>query len=416
MAKPSGARCNLDCAYCFYLSKEALYPGSRFQMDAATLQAYLRQVIDAHAPGPALLTWQGGEPTLSGLDFFRQAVAMAEQLRHPGQLVQHAIQTNGLLLDDEWCAFFKEHGFLVGLSLDGLPALHDAYRVDRGGVGTQARAVRAARLLQKHAVAFNLLCCVHAANQDHPLPVYRYLRDEIGAAFIQFIPVVERAAASSGPPVSPRSVSAASWGSFLCAVFDEWVRRDIGRVFVQQFDAALGAWLGAPAGLCIFSETCGRALALEHNGDVYACDHFVEPGYRLGNLRQSPLVELVDSPAQRRFGQAKRDTLPACCRACEVLFACHGECPRNRFIAAPDGEPGLNYLCAGYRAFFNHVDRPLRLMAELARRGRAPAEAMHLLALERMQAAAAQPPAQLAPTRPSAQNRRKSPRSARQGR
>lgn len=390
LAKPTGALCNLDCQYCFFLSKEALYPGSRFRMDDATLEAYLRQLLDGQPDGEVTIAWQGGEPTLMGLDFFRRAVFLAQAFRRPDQTLLHTIQTNGTRLDDDWAAFFRQHGFLVGLSLDGPQPMHDAYRVDKGGVGTFEAVLRAARLLQGAGVDLNILCTVHAANAGYPLQVYRFFRDELGVRYVQFIPIVERVAEDSQPleggprplytqagsRVTERSVKPKAWGRFLSAIFDEWLRRDVGQVYVQTFDAALAAWLRYPPSLCIFAETCGRALALEHNGDVYACDHYVEPGYKLGNLHQTPLIELVESEAQRSFGAAKRDSLPRYCRECEVRFACQGECPRNRFISAPDGEPGLNYLCAGYRAFFNHIDRPMQQMAALFRQGRPPAEIM----------------------------------------
>jgi uncharacterized protein len=400
MAKPTGAICNLDCTYCFFLSKEALYPGSRFRMADDVLEQYIRQTIESHAEPHVTLTWQGGEPTLMGLDFFRHAVELVERYRPPGTTVEHAIQTNGTLLDAEWCAFFREHGFLVGLSMDGPPELHDAYRVDKGGRPTHAKVLAAARLLAAHGVDCNVLTTVHAANADHPLEVYRYLRDEVGARYLQLIPIVERATPASleaanagwgsgsrrrplyvldGGLVADRSVTADAWGRFLVAVFDEWVHRDVGTVFVQLFDNALASWLGLPSSLCVFAETCGAALALEHNGDVYSCDHFVEPRFRLGNLGERHLLDMLASPEQLAFGQAKRNSLPAYCRECPVRFACNGECPRNRFIETPDGEPGLNYLCAGYRAFFTHVDGPMRLMADRIRQGGFADEVMPLL-------------------------------------
>jgi uncharacterized protein len=276
----------------------------------------------------------------------------------------------------------------VGLSIDGPQPLHDAYRVDKRGRPTFDKVERAARLMQQYEVEFNVLCTVHAQNADRPLDVYRYFRDELGARYIQFIPIVERVNADGrtllqeGSTVTDRSVTAAAWGSFLNAIFDEWLQRDVGTVFVQMFDAALASWVGAPPALCIFSETCGDAVALEHNGDVYSCDHYVEPGYLLGNVLDTAMVDLVSSPRQRAFGAAKRDTLPKYCRDCEVRFACHGECPKNRFITTPDGEPGLNYLCAGYKAFFTHIDRPMRMMSQLLRQGRYADEVMQLLAAE----------------------------------
>lgn len=385
LAKPTGAICNLDCKYCFFLSKEQLYPGSRFRMPDEILETYLRQYIQSQRGPEVEVAWQGGEPTLMGLDFFQRAVELAEQYKQPHQTVRYTMQTNGVLLNDDWGQFFKTHHFLIGLSLDGPRELHNAYRVDKGGQGSFDKVMRATRLLQTHQVEFNILTTVHAANADHPLEVYRFLRDEVGTQFIQFIPIVERAndtGFQEGHTVTERSVIAEQYGRFLIAIFDEWLRRDVGQVFVQTFDVALGNWLGAPPSLCIFAPTCGHALALEHTGDLYACDHFVEPNYLLGNITEIPMIELVASDKQRQFGLDKKTTLPRYCRECEVRFACHGECPKNRFIDTLDGEPGLNYLCAGYKAFFNHIDRPMRLMAQLIRQRRAPAEIMAILTTE----------------------------------
>ncbi len=397
MAKPTGAVCNLDCEYCFFLSKEALYPGSSFRMNDEVLDLYVRQLMEAQQAPQVTVAWQGGEPTLMGLPFFERAVELVERYRRPGMEVTHTLQTNGTKLDDAWCTFLAEHAFLVGLSIDGPRAMHDAYRVDKGGHGTFDKVTRAASLLRRHRVDFNLLTTVHAKNQDHPLAVYRFLRDELGAAFIQLIPIVERVTSESeatigwrgrplytqrGDCVTRRSVSPAKWGSFLIAVFDEWIRNDVGEVFVPMFEAALASWMRLPQPLCIFAETCGDALALEHNGDLYSCDHFVEPAHRLGNIRETHLVELVASEAQRAFGRAKRETLPGKCVRCPVRFACNGGCPRNRFATSEEGEPGLNYLCAGYEAFFTHIDRPMQILAGLLRRGRDPAEVMGVLARE----------------------------------
>jgi uncharacterized protein len=404
LAKPTGAVCNLDCTYCFFLSKEALYPGSRFRMADDTLELYLKQLLEAHATPTVTIAWQGGEPTLMGLDFFRRSIELVERYRRPGQAIEHTIQTNGTRIDSDWCAFFREHRFLVGLSMDGPPDIHDRYRVDKGGAPTHHRVLAAARLLAEQGVDVNLLCTVHEANQERGAEVYRYFRDEVGARYLQFIPIVERATeamlpvadagwGTAGKEVRPlyvldgslvtrRSVTADGWGRFLTTIFDEWVVRDVGTMFVQLFDAALASWVGAPPSVCIFSETCGDALTVEHTGDVYSCDHFVEPRWLLGNIRDTHLLTMVASPEQRAFGEAKRDTLPRYCRECPVRFACHGECPRNRFIRTPDGEDGLNYLCAGYLAFFTHVDRPMRLMADLLERGRYADEVMGVLAAE----------------------------------
>jgi len=392
MLKPRGPVCNLNCAYCYYLSKERLYPNSDFRMSDELLEEFTRQYIEAQRVPEVIFGWQGGEPLLMGLDFFRRAVELQELYLRAGTRVINTLQTNGVLLDDEWCRFFREHDFLVGLSLDGPRALHDAYRVDKGGNPTFDRVMAGGALLKKHGVEFNILTTVHAANADHPLEVYRFLRDEVGTQFIQFIPIVERdnpvvglqdnseTGFQEGERVTERSVTGRRYGDFLIAVFDEWVRRDVARVFVQIFDTALAAWVGQRPGLCIFDEACGLALVMEHNGDLYACDHFVEPRHRLGNIQETLLVEMVGSEQQRQFGLVKRDTLPHHCRECEVRFICNGGCPKNRVLRTPDGEPGLNSLCAGYKAFFAHVDQPMRIMAAELRAGRPPANIMLHLA------------------------------------
>ena len=401
LAKPTGAICNLDCTYCFFLSKESLYPGSPFRMADDLLELYIRQVIESQAGPYVTIAWQGGEPTLMGLDFFRRAMELVERYRRPGVEIEHSIQTNGTLIDAEWAAFFRDHRVLVGLSMDGPPDVHDAYRVDKGGKPTHAKVLRAARILAEAGADFNILCTVHAANAHRGLEVYRYFRDEVGARFIQFIPIVERATAETlplanegwgsrtaerplytqaGALVTDRTVSAEQWGRFLIAIFDEWVRRDVGTVFVQTFDAALASWYGTAPALCVFAETCGDAVALEHNGDLYSCDHFVDPEHLLGNITETHMVELLASPAQRAFGAAKRDTLPRQCRECPVLFACRGECPKNRVATTADGELGLNHLCAGYLHFFTHVDGLMRVMADALRRGGYADEVMQVLA------------------------------------
>jgi uncharacterized protein len=406
LAKPTGAVCNLDCKYCFFLSKEMLYPGSRFRMADELLELYIRQLLEAQQVPEVTVAWQGGEPTLMGLEFFKRSIELVEKYQKPGQTIQHTIQTNGTKIDADWAAFFKQHNFLVGLSVDGPKTLHDTYRVNKGGAGSFDQVMRGWEILNQYGVDVNILCTVHAANADHPLEVYHFFRDELKAEFMQFIPIVERATAEMlplanegwserpggerplytqiGELVTERSVIPEQYGRFLIAIFDEWVRRDVGKVFVQSFDAALANWIGQPS-LCIFQPRCGMALALEHNGDMYSCDHFVEPAFLLGNIQQTHMLDLVSSEQQVKFGQDKFDTLPQYCRDCEVLFACYGECPRNRFIHTPDGEPGLNYLCAGYKLFFNHIDRPMRIMAELLRRGRYADEVMNILAAEEMQ-------------------------------
>jgi uncharacterized protein len=403
LAKPTGAVCNLNCKYCFYLSKQALYPDSDFRMADDLLEIYIRQLLESQQAASLNLAWQGGEPTLMGLDFFRRSVELVERYRRPGQRVEHSIQTNGTRLDDAWCAFFKEYGFLVGISMDGSREMHDLYRVDKGGEGSFEQVLRGWELLQKHGVECNILCTVHAGNAGHSLEVYRFFRDVLGAGFMQFIPIVERMNADliplanlgwgtqgseirtrslqSGTPVTERSVQPEQLGRFLIDIFDEWVRRDVGSVYVQLFDATLGAHLGQYT-LCILSPTCGDAVALEHTGDLYSCDHYVQPEYRLGNIREEHLADLVGSAKQRSFGTDKRDTLPRYCRECSVRLMCNGGCPKDRFINTPDGEPGLNYLCAGYKMFFEHVNLPMRRMAGLLEARQSPAGIMRWDATE----------------------------------
>jgi uncharacterized protein len=378
-----------------------MYPGSRFRMADEILESFIKQYIESQSVPEVTFGWQGGEPTLMGLDFFERVIHYQQKYVKPGMKIHNALQTNGTLLDEAWCRFFKKNDFLIGLSVDGPQELHDAYRVNKGGAGTFVQVMRGWRLLYEHGVEYNVLCTVHAANQDHPLDVYRFFRDELKTQFIQFIPIVERTTpemlplanigwhapdekerllyTQSGSKVTGRSVNAAKYGQFLIAIFDEWVRNDVGKVFVQIFDVALGAWLGQPGGLCIFAPTCGRAVALEHNGDVFSCDHYVEPDYLLGNIQSEHMLKMVSSKKQRQFGNAKRTTLPQYCRQCEVRFACHGGCPKNRFIHTPDGEPGLNYLCAGYKAFFNHIDKPMKMMIMLINMARPPADIMGLI-------------------------------------
>ncbi len=387
MAKPTGAICNLDCTYCFFLDKELLYPGSTFRMTDDVLESYIRELIEAHRSSEVTVAWQGGEPTIMGVDFYRRAVAYQEKYKKPGMTFENTMQTNGTLLDDEWCEFFKEHDYLIGLSLDGPRELHDANRVDKGGRPTFDKVMRGLRLLQKHGVDFNILTTVNRVTGDHPVEIYRFLRDEAGTKWMQFIPVVERVNADGrtlyqeGAEVSEHSVSAEQFGAFLIGVFDEWVHHDVGEIFVQTFEASARNWLGMPgSGMCVFNETCGSGLALEHNGDVYSCDHYVEPKYLVGNVKSDRLIDLLGSDFQQQFGRDKRATLPGYCLECDVRFACHGECPKNRFITTPSGEPGLNYLCAGYKNFFHHIDAPMRMIGDLLRRGMAAEGVMTALA------------------------------------
>lgn len=370
MAKPTGAICNLDCSYCFYLEKESLYPGDRFRMSESLLETYLRQTLESQSAPTVTLAWQGGEPTLMGIGFFRRMVELSKTYARNGQKIEHCIQTNGTLLTKKWAEFLAEYDFLVGISLDGPKELHDTYRVDKHSRPTFDKVMRGLEYLSSEGVRFNILCTVNRANENHPLDVYRFFRDSCGAEFIQFIPIVEQENTGTGSNVTSRSVTPEGWGNFLVAVYEEWLRNDIGKVFVQSFDSALASWLSLPAGLCVFAETCGDALALEHNGDLYCCDHFVDKDHLLGNITETHLIELVSSAKQRRFGEAKRDSLPSYCLKCDVRFACNGECPKNRFTTTPDGEDGLNYLCAGYKSFFHHIDGSMRIMADLYRSGR----------------------------------------------
>jgi uncharacterized protein len=404
MTKPIGPICNLDCRYCFCLEKEAMYDqeGRRerpsWQMPDDLLESYIRQYIEQQDVPEISFAWQGGEPTLLRVRFFRRVVEL--QARYAGgKRIVNALQTNGTLLDDEWGEFLAAHQFLVGLSVDGPNDLHDVYRVDKQGLPTFDAVMRGLEVLKRHNVEFNTLTVVNRRNSLEPERVYAFLK-EIGSGFIQFIPLVERK--SPGPIASPNgliqidlapppregsarapvtdwSVRSEDWGRFLTTIFDTWVRRDVGRVFVQQFDVALGIWSGAGSSLCVFAPTCGKALAVEHNGDIYSCDHYVYPDYRLGNLRETTLIEAVHSERQVAFGKAKRDSLPRYCRECDVRFVCNGECPKHRFLRTPEGEYGLNYLCAGYKQFFRHIDPHMRTMTSLLKEGRAPADIMTLL-------------------------------------
>jgi uncharacterized protein len=403
LAKPSGSTCNIDCTYCFFLSKEALYPNEKHRMSEATLEAYIRQLLESHRTPQVTVAWQGGEPTLMKLDFFRRSVELVEQYRRPEQVVQHTFQTNGMLLDDDWCVFFKEHNFLVGLSVDGPRELHDTYRVDRRRKGTFERVMEGWRYLRKHQVEFNILCTVNAANEKHGRTVYRFFRDELGAKWVQFIPIVERATeqtieianqgwseqpgrkrllyTQTGNRVTARSVGGEQYGRFLVDVFEEWVRHDVGRVYVQLFDVTLEAYFGRHL-LCIHAPTCGYGPALEYNGDLYSCDHFVEPRFKLGNIHATHMLKLVASAEQRKFGEDKRDTLTPQCLRCEVRPLCNGGCPKDRFAVSRDGDPGQNYLCAGLELFFTHTRPAMQTMAQLIQQRRYPAELMALIAAE----------------------------------
>jgi uncharacterized protein len=403
LAKPSGSTCNIDCTYCFFLSKDALYPNEKHRMSAATLDAYIRQLLESHRTPHVTVAWQGGEPTLMKLEFFRAAVDLVKKYAKSGQVVKHTFQTNGILLDDEWCAFFREHDFLVGLSVDGPREIHNAYRVDRRAQGTFDRVMHGWGKLREHGVEFNILCTVNAANQHHGRSAYRFFRDELGAKWVQFIPIIERATeqtigmanmgwseqpgkkrilyTQTGNLVTGRSVGAQQYGRFLMDVFEEWVRHDVGRVFVQLFDVTLEAYFGRHL-LCIHAPTCGIGPALEYNGDLYACDHFVEPGFKLGNIHETHMLKLLGSPEQRKFGEDKRDSLTTQCRRCEVRALCNGGCPKDRFTVSKDGEAGQNYLCEGLELFFTQSRHAMQTMIELLRVGHAPSDVMAIIAQE----------------------------------
>ncbi len=395
MAKPMGPDATSIAPYCYYLDKVGLYPDqNKFRMAPDVLEIFIRDYIGSQSRAGSTeiqFFWQGGEATMLGLDYFRAIVALQRRYCPPGHVIRNALQTNGTLLDDEWARFLHDEGFLVGLSLDGPPHLHDRYRRDRRGQPSSARVLSAWDLLCRHRVDTNVLCVVNDRNVGFPLEVYRYLRG-IGVEFMQFIPVVERIDRQGrlAPPprpgdedlaVAPWSVSPKAYGRFLCSIFDEWVRRDVGRVFVQLFDLQLGNWAGAPASLCVFAETCGTGLALEHNGDLYACDHYVYPEYRLGNIGQAPIETLAALPQQRQFGLDKKAGLPAVCLRCRWRFACHGGCPKHRFLPVPEGGPErLNYFCEANRMFFAHAAPFLEAMARLLHQGRPAAEIMDMLA------------------------------------
>lgn len=388
MIKPVGPSCNLRCTYCYYLPKQRMLGPAPTRMSEGTLEELTRQYIGSAGEGVISFAWQGGEPTLAGLDFFRQALELQDKYRRPGTVIENTLQTNGTLLDDRWCRFLHDNRFLVGLSVDGPCALHDIHRRDRNGGPTCGAVVRAARVLRQNRVEFNTLTVINRDNARHPLQVYRFLRNVIGARYMQFIPCVEPKGFESVPPqgwnegslplagtssarpgtagsaVTEWSVDPEDYGSFMVALFDEWVRKDVGRVFVINFEAALASWMGLPPAACIFAESCGNALAVEHDGSVYSCDHYVYPEHRLGTLHGAELARMVSSEQQTRFGRQKSEGLPSRCRECEVLFACRGECPRNRFLRDPGGEAGLNYLCPGLRRFLLHIDPWMRLMAK----------------------------------------------------
>jgi uncharacterized protein len=371
-----------------YLDKRGI---ADWIMPEHVLEEYIRQYIESQPARVVGFAWQGGEPSLLGIDYFRRVVAL--QQKHAGdRQIENAFQTNGVLLDDQWCDFLVQNRFLVGLSVDGPAHLHNRYRVDKGGSPSFDKVARAIDRLKKHGVEFNTLTVVPRHNARYPLQIYRFLK-EIGSRFMQFIPIVERIGHDrtcdgprlAGPhpvgrtTVTDWSVHPLQYGEFLCSIFDEWVRNDVGKIFIQLFDVCLEAWLGMEPNLCVFQSTCGSAAVVEHNGDVYSCDHYVYPEYRLGNIQDLSLQSMLFSPQQTRFGQRKLDGLPRYCRECEVRFVCNGECPKHRFAQTPEGEEGLNYLCAGYRLFFTHIDACMKFMANALLKEQPPASIMSWL-------------------------------------
>lgn len=387
VAKPIGPVCNLNCEYCFYLEKEALFaPGEQYRMSDAVLAAFINNYVASQPTPEVAFVWQGGEPTLFGIDFFQKVIELQRPFRGLKQ-ISNAIQTNGTLLTDEWCSFLKKNNFMVGISLDGPREIHDRYRRDRAGNGSFDKVMRGLKLLQKHGVDYNVLASVAHDTAKHPLEIYRFFKDH-GIEFIQFAPIVERLPDKvsrmhglrlAGPAalgrveeeigVTPWTVDAESYGDFLIAIYEEWVRYDVGKIFVMNFEWALNAWIGNSSPVCIHAKTCGRSLVMEHNGDVYACDHHVYPEYRLGNIITGSLNDMAEKSERAGFGIAKESALPRWCRECDVLAACQGGCPKHRFAKTYYDEPGLQYLCTGYNKFFLHIRKYLRAMTQLLEHG-----------------------------------------------
>lgn len=390
MLKPFGPVCNLKCTYCYYLEKKNLYPDTLdFRMRDEILENFTRQYIEANDVPLINFVWQGGEPMLMGLGFFKKALELQRKYSN-GRKIENVFQTNGTLIDEDFCRFFRDNHFLVGVSIDGPEELHNAFRHTNSDKGSFSKVMEGIELLHKHNVEFNTLSVVNRKNSYHPLDVYRFLK-QIGSGFIQFIPIVERAMPEAVPgdlklvaPIHGREAKITEWsvepeqyGEFLCAVFDEWVRQDVGKFYVQIFDVTLANWVGENPGLCVFTETCGDAAVMEHNGDLFCCDHFVYREYKLGNILSNSLREMMRSDQQVKFGRDKRDTLPRFCFECEYRFACNGECPKHRFEITPDGQYGLNYLCRSYKRFFSHVHPYMQFMSDELKAKRAPANVMN---------------------------------------
>ena len=396
MVKPVGAICNIDCTYCYYLHKEKLLGSqSKFQITDEILETHIRQYIEGQDRDEVVFSWQGGEPTLLGLEFFHKVVDLEQKYKKPNQRVENDLQTNGTLLNDDWGAFLKQHNFLVGLSIDGPKELHDHFRVTKEGMPTFDKVFAASQMLHRHGVPFNTLSVINRVNAKKPLDVYRFLKNEVRPRQMQFIPCVEpkvfrnvapqmwdpaslplfdSSAAHPGNPdsvVTDWSIDPDDWGYFLTKIWDDWYRRDIGKVFINLFETAVGQWMGKESQVCVYHEFCGKGVAMEHDGDLYSCDHYVYPDYKLGNIMRTSSSRMVFSDRQKEFGYAKFNTLPKRCRECKFLFACNGKCPKNRLIRTPEGEVGLNYLCSGLQKFWHHIDRDVHNICRRIARGEA---------------------------------------------
>ena len=390
MLKPAGAHCNLACKYCYYLEKNKLYPtAQRHLMSNEMLEQFTREYIEAQTMNQVLFTWHGGEPLLRSIDFYRKALSL-QQKYAGGRRIDNVIQTNGTLLTDEWCEFFAQNHWLVGISIDGQQPDHDHYRLTAAGKPSWKKVMQGIKLLKKHGVEWNAMAVVNAYNVNHPMEFYRFFKEN-GCQFLQFTPIVERLtrhedgrtlaslADKNEIPLSEASVTPEQWGYFLCAIFDEWVRKDVGKIFVEIFDCTLANWMGISPGICAYSKECGHAGVMEHNGDVYSCDHFVFPEYKLGNIRDHSLIDMLYGEQQQEFSRLKHSSLPRQCKECDMEFACHGECPKNRFMKDQYGDSGLNYLCPGYYHYYQHVAPYMDYMKQELMAQRPPSNIMKVL-------------------------------------
>lgn len=390
MLKPAGAHCNLACKYCYYLEKNKLYPtAQRHLMSNEMLEQFTREYIEAQTMNQVLFTWHGGEPLLRSIDFYRKALSL-QQKYAGGRRIDNVIQTNGTLLTDEWCEFFAQNHWLVGISIDGPQPDHDHYRLTAAGKPSWKKVMQGIKLLKKHGVEWNAMAVVNAYNVNHPLEFYRFFKEN-GCQFLQFTPIVERLtrhedgrtlaslADKNEIPLSEASVTPEQWGYFLSAIFDEWVRKDVGKIFVEIFDCTLANWMGISPGICAYSKECGHAGVMEHNGDVYSCDHFVFPEYKLGNIRDHSLIDMLYGEQQQEFSRLKHSSLPRQCKECDMEFACHGECPKNRFMKDKYGDSGLNYLCLGYYHYYQHVAPYMDYMKQELMAQRPPSNIMKVI-------------------------------------